>query len=442
MSHAPILALALLLSAANASASCVRVDYVRPPAPDRADYVDPAYGSTGTWSGASDLTGGRGSLPSVLNVEGLAFQPVGSLVASGVVRFIDMGQLPYRPDQVLFRCTPDEAGKLYEFYSINGENDNATKYDDGAAIGLPAAYHTGAAGLLLRVTNATTGEAFIRTWKSRVLTGLQLDSAGYLLVKAHNFSDARLEVLRIDSNLGWQAAGSWPRNIPVAYIAFKGGGLGLGLSDGVAFSTGGNQGWFRTWPGAINLAGVRVRRSATCSAAISANQVLFGTITQGELAAGINRSQPLAISLQCHTGPTGQPDIAVFSSGTALGDTAMGILVQPANAAAAVAEGLGTAGAGVRYLLADDYGVDPAVATGVGIEFTRENAHTPLNLLTSLASGGSGWYPVLDGAIAVASQQGVSIYTHHLTATLKNLPGKTVKSGRVTAQAQIIVQVQ
>ncbi|VFS46115.1 fimbrial protein [Budvicia aquatica] len=100
----------------------------------------------------------------------------------------------------------------------------------------------------------------------------------------------------------------------------------------------------------------------------------------------------------------------------------------------------------MSYLLSDGYGTDPLVASGVGIQISRPNG-TVLNLLSTLSGsvlGGNnaGWYPVLDDATPGAVVSGVTTYTKTVNATLKALPGKTVTAGKVTATAQVIIQVQ
>lgn len=434
----------LAVLACNANASCVRVDYSRAPAPTRPDYVDPAYGSVAHWDGTTDWTGSSGGLPAVLNLEGEAFQPDGSLIAKGTDSFLNMAQPAYQPEQVLFRCTAAEQGKLYEFYATNAKAATAGLNEDGAAYGLPGAYRAKPQGMVLRITNQITGEYYSRNWKSRPLTALDTDAQGYLLVKAKNFSGIAVEAFRLRSSSGdWLETGPWPAAQPSGYIAFKGGGLSSGLVDG-ALNSELAPGWPDMWPGTVNMYGnVTIRRSATCTVSSPPQTVLLGTISPPALNAGGSLQQPFSVSLQCQTGPSGRPDIGTFSSGTGPDQTALAILVSPGSAAAAVAEGFATSATSVRYLLAEGYGVDPNTATGVGIEITRADG-TTLDLLSTRNAPASarGWYPVLQGAVLTVQREGNSLYSQTLTATLKKLPGKTVKPGRVRAQAQIIVQVQ
>lgn len=74
-----------------------------------------AYGRFGTWSGASNGQGGSG-LPAVINIDDGTFQPTGSLLGVGVSTLAQLARPALHPEQVLYRCTPDEAGKLYEFF--------------------------------------------------------------------------------------------------------------------------------------------------------------------------------------------------------------------------------------------------------------------------------------------------------------------------------------
>lgn len=49
------------------------------------------------------------------------------------------------------------------------------------------------------------------------------------------------------------------------------------------------------------------------------------------------------------------------------------------------------------------------------------------------------WMTLRRGGVAVS---GVTTYTKTLNATLKALPGKKVTAGKVTATAQVIIQLQ
>lgn len=76
------------------------------------------------WRGAFDDNIGHLGLPSVISVSANnKFQPSGTVLASTVGNFLTAGvQTPYTAKQVLYRCDLQDAGKLYELYSTNGDN--------------------------------------------------------------------------------------------------------------------------------------------------------------------------------------------------------------------------------------------------------------------------------------------------------------------------------
>ncbi|MFC0225515.1 fimbrial protein [Serratia aquatilis] len=441
-----LLTLAGIALATPSWAECYKITAVNN-TPSSAYYTEAGKGTVAFWEGSTDVSGSTGTLPKVININNTTFQPNGTLIASGTVSFINAGAQPYNADQILFRCTASEAGKLFEFYATNGDSIYAGYSEVGASYGLPESYQTYANGMALRATNLVTGEYYSRYWKSRPLTNLDTDSQGWILVKAKNFSDTKIELFRLTSAVGsWTGTGMLSWTQPATYIAFRGGSLSSGLSNG-ADSSSIYYGWYAYWPGAVNLHNhIYIRRSATCSVTNVTPTVVFPIITVAELKSGVTRQAPITIQFGCQMGAPANTGVTAIASGTGANQTAMGILVNPANAAAAVSAGFGTAGSGVSYLLSDGYGTNPAIATGVGIQISRTNG-TVLNLLSTLSGtvlGGTaaGWYPVLDDAVVGTTVSGVTTYTKNLNATLKALPGKTITAGKVTATAQVIIQVQ
>ncbi|HET7836224.1 MAG TPA: fimbrial protein, partial [Variovorax sp.] len=345
---------------AQAWAVCTRISYAaatRYPT-NSVYYVDPAYGTHNVWTGATDASGTSGLQASV-NINRTTFQPNGTLIASGSASFLNMGLESYTPEQVLFRCDAADASSLFEFYATNGDSIWGGMYEDGAAFGLPGAYRTSFNGMVIRVTHAATGNYFRRNWQARQLTNLDRDGQGKILVKAKNFSDARVELFRVSNEAtagGWNTAGNYTNSQPAAYVAFKGGGISNGLNvgqDSLSFY----DGWFDKWPGAVSLYNrLTVRRSATCSVTNVTPNVQFPVITVAELDSGGNRQLPVDIAFQCQTGAPANTGLAAFASGTEAGRTAMGVLVPAANYRSAVTQGLTTGGSGATFLLSDDYG--------------------------------------------------------------------------------------
>jgi type 1 fimbria pilin len=405
---------------------------------------------------ADNVSGSSGGLPAVVTLNKSEFQPDGTLMASGIGSFLRLGFRPYQPEEILFRCNAADEGKLFEFYSTNGDNPVAGKEEDGNKFGLPGAYRTPFNGMLLRVTHVRTGEAFSRYWKSRPMTGLDRDTTNPdvarrqdILVKAKDFSDVKTELLRASNNYGTTVTGLYRMAEPVAYIAFKGPGLASdGLKVGADHAAGNWQGWPGEWPGVVSLYNrVSVQRVATCSVTTVTPNVVFPTITVAQLNQGVDRRVPFDIRFACDTTTIAGAFQQPFVSGTGKDQTAMGVLVPDANYQSAVAEGQLTSAGGVSFLLSTGYGTDPSIATGVGIALSGDRGE-PMNFLSNqLVTGGNkaaGWYPVLDGASRAGAKDadGNVPYLKTLVATLKKLPGKTVTPGKVRAQAQVIIRVQ
>lgn len=401
----------------------------------------------GGWTGATDDAGASG-LPAVVNVNKSAFQPDGTVIASGSAAFVTLGKERYTPEQVLFRCDAADEDKLYEFYSTNGDSEFGGMYEDGKNFGLPGAYRTWFKGMLIRVTNAMTGKYYSRYWQSRQLGGLDRDRDGKILVKAKNFSDVKVELLRASNNNGSPHAGNYPHSQPAAYIAFKGPGLDSNnLRDGADHASN-YSGWYGQWPGAVNLYNrLSLRRAATCSVTTVTPNVVFPKITVTQLNQGEQTSVPFDIRFQCEQGAVDGGLERGFVSGTQRDQTAMGLLVPAANYQSAVAEGLTTSANGVTFLLSDGYGSDSSVATGVGVALSDVRGNRMNFLSTDMVTGGdgaAGWYPVLDGATSTGGSDadGAVPYIKTLVASLKKLPGKSVMPGKVYAKAQVVIRVQ
>ncbi|MDH6153026.1 MULTISPECIES: fimbrial protein [Paraburkholderia] len=416
-------------------------------------YTDPGTVAS-SWTGSTD-GGGKGAYPMTIQINTPPFVPDGTLLASGVAPMVNLGDKGvggYSPEQVLFRCSPDSAGTMFEYYSTNGDNAYAGYTNVSAQSGIPETYETYYTGVVSRVTNMTTGEYVSRYWKATPLTNLDVDSQGWFLVKAKNFSQYKMEFFQCSTCPVYDntSTGAWAYSQPVAYSAFVGGASGTiikgNLSVG-ADSLNHYDGWYGNWPGSINPYGnVTVRRSATCAVTNATPVVNFPSITIGELNQGGSRQLPITIQMQCQT--TKPANLAAFASGTAPNQTALGILAPPANAQTATSVGLTTTGSGVSYLLSDGYGTDPGAATGVGVALSRPGG-AALNFLTNeyVTAGGTkdGWDPVLNDASANGpASGGMTSYTRTINATFKAFAPRAtpVTAGKFNATAQVIVRVQ
>jgi hypothetical protein len=260
-------------------------------------YTEPGKGTAANWDGATDSSGSSGTLPTVVNINNSTFQPDGTLLASGTVSFLKSGAQSYSADQILYRCQASDAGSLNEFYATNGDATYAGNVEVGTAAGLPQSYQTYVTGMALRATNLSTGQFYSRYWQSRPLTNLDTDSQGWILVKAKNFSDTKVELFRLSASQGWAGTGVYPYSQPATYIAFQGGGVSSALKNGADCNTQ-YDGWYSSWPGAVNLYNrIYIRRSAACSVTNVTPSVLFPTIGVTELKAGGRASNLLLFNL-------------------------------------------------------------------------------------------------------------------------------------------------
>lgn len=438
--------LLLLLAASPAWATCYKVTAVGTATTTALGQIRPGEGTAAFWDGACDTCNGSLGLPSVVNVSDPGFQPYPSLLASAVVPATRHGSTSgYGPEQVLFRCAAADA--VYEMFSTNGDNLYSGWYNGGDSVGnsvgLQAAYRTAWPNVLLRLTHVETGRYFTDVWNERLLTGLDMDSRGFKLVKAKNLSAVRSELFSAptESTSYYPAVASqlYGYTQPAGYLAIKGPGLAyptVGQSHYANYS-----GWYANWPAALSLFGnVTLKRQPTCAVLNVTPQVAFPSMSMGEISAGASREASFQVSFKCQTG---------MASSTASNGTALGVKVSEGARAAAASLGLVNANGGVSYLLSDRYG-DPGMAKGVGIRILRGGG--AINLLGDENSSAGfnaqahGWYPVVGGAsTAVSNSAGVTQYSETFNARLEKIEDGVrpeVSAGRVQATAQIIIRVQ
>ncbi|CAD5109396.1 fimbrial protein [Zestomonas carbonaria] len=441
----PLLA---LLLAQDAWATCYKVTSVGSSTTTSNTQIRPGEGTAASWAGACDTCNGSLGLPSVINVSDPGFQPYPTLIASSVAPHTQYGAAAgYDPERVFFRCAPEDA--VYEMFSTNGDNLYSGWYDGGDSvgnsIGLQAAYRTAWPNVLLRLTHVETGQYFTDVWRERRLSGLDIDSRGFQLVKAKNLSAVRTELFSAPLEPTRYYSPGTPSQIygytqPAGYIAIKGPGLDY-PTVGQAHIGGNWGGWHHYWPGAIGLYNrVTLKRYPTCVVTNVTPRVVFPPISLGEVNAGAFREMPFEVAFKCQSG--------VINSVAATG-TALGIKVSAGALAASSALGLANSNGGLAYLVSDNYG-QPGVAKGVGIRLYRNS--TPMNLLASedSANGSNaqarGWYPVIGAASnPTGTNGGIAHYSEIFRARLEKLSvgtQPTATPGRVEATAQVVIRVQ
>jgi len=323
-------------------------------------YTDPGS-VVANWTGSTD-TAGQGAFPMTINVSVPALVPDGTLLGSGISPIYNLGANgvgSYSPEQILFRCSRNADGTIYEYYATNGDSTNAGMTDVSAQSGIPGTYRAYYAGVISRVTNMATGDVLTRYWQPRSRQrgmdpreGEKFQPVQAGVVSVHSLSCRRYQQ---DRKLGRNAATRLRRLRRRSYRQHQchPGQPGRRRRRG-------NELRRLVWH--LARRDQRVRHGdCEKSRHLRRHQYNAGgdipPVTAAELNRGGTRQAPVTIQMPCQsTAPSG---MSAFVSGTAASQTALGVLVPPANAQSAVNAGLTTSGTGVTYLLSDGYGTDP-----------------------------------------------------------------------------------
>lgn len=439
-----LVSLVILLNTPLAGAVCYKVTGVGSATATATAQIRPGEGTAGDWAGAGDVSNGSLGLPSVINVSDPEFEPYPSLIASSVAPFTQYGSnAGYDPERVFYRCNQQDA--VYEMFSTNADNVYSGWYQGGdsvgSSIGLQSAYRTAWPNVLLRLTHVATGQYFTDIWKERLLSGLDVDSRGFQLVKAKNLSAVRADLFSAPKDPTYNyyststASQLYSYSQPNGYIAIKGPGIAYPVVGQTHY--GNYSGWPASWPGALGLYGkVTLKRYPTCAVITATPNVTFPAISVGELNAGGSREVPFEVYIKCQ-----------LAARDGVNGPALGFKVS--QGAFVAAAKLGLVDGGVRYLLSDSYG-QPGIAGGVGIRLLRNGS--PINLLINedSAQGSSpgvyGWYPVTGSATNLLSVvNGSAWFSETFKARLEKMTlgfQPTVTAGRIEATAQVVIRVQ
>lgn len=403
-------------------------------------YVNPLYGKTAVWEGASLTNRGILNL-SVVNITDESFQPNGTLLQSSTVPFTTYGQEKgYDPEQVLFRCDATDDGKLYEIYSVNGGEQYGGYHEDGAAFGVTRGYATYVQNMAIRVKNNSTGQYFAGPWQYRALLGLDRDEKNRILVKAKNFTDITVELFRIGTIRGKVESHLKPYsfNQPSAYIAF--GGPGLDYPDEGVYHITHRPGYYKNWPGNISLYNqLYTRRTSGCAVTRVTPYVYFAPLTMDELHKGITRESTISINYRCEK-------TANINAGPAVNGIAVAFKIGTSNYQVAKSLGFMNLDA-ATYLLSDNYGSND-IAKGVGVKLVRsdgiEQPFLNFEGRTSLApqynASKDGWRHLFGNKVGEAD--GSIQYSDSYQVTFGKLPGMTPTTGRFYAKAEVLIRVQ
>lgn len=425
--------LVVLLSCAAAQATCVRSKNGEYPLATIFDEK------------ASKLSFGR------INIASLALQPVGTILGSTMATAGNA--VGINDETVMWTCDLADKDQLYEVFSTNGDDRVGGYWDIGAKDGLSGYYQTWFRQAAIKITHVRSGRVFTRYWQYAKLTNYEVKD-NKILIKAKHLSPVQAELVRVSSvkmtgdpgegsksdwcphTMAGSRGGSPPWlytcNQPNAYIAFSGPGY---PADPEGSDHGDNN--IRFWGDRNGVAfgmwkAASISYEKTCVVRNTTPVVKFPTITVQQLQQGETREADFSIQLECDNN---------VNPGTAQNQTALGIQVSAAAYARAMELKLVDSKGAVAYLLSDEYGVDPAIATGVGIRIHDAITQQSMKFLGWPGDTGSaGWYPVINGRI---SSPGETVnYIRVITASLGALPGHAPTPGRVRAIAHVIVKVQ
>lgn len=453
-----LLGLMLFTSSASAVAHCSRMPrYSGEWLPEWPEFDT----TTGFWKQFNqiDNDGGKLGVPSRLNLASDLVQPIGTVLANGgYAPFTQYARkyFPFEPEQVLFVCTPDEEGQLFEGYIANRDssyNGNIVIHPD-----VPEhTYTTFVKKIGWRAKNLTTGKYFANTWQLRPLTGLDRDIHGRILVKGKNFSAIEFEYIKvptptpIDRSGGSYTApnasgfGYWD---PFGFIFFISHNTGPTATlnqayiprcqEGQTFAACGSNVQHTHIP--AGLSNIDQGGSFTtykgCQVTSVSPSVVFNPISVSELNAGGSRSGVIYIKYDCENGAT---------FGTSTGQNAIGFKVSDAAKTIANSFNFKTTGTAVTKLFSEHYG-DSGVALGVGIDIFPKGSLVPMNWLTSNTIGGgnlNGWY--LPTGMIEGGTDSIRNYYVTFNVKLAKLPaaaGHPVTAGTVYATAELLLVVQ
>jgi len=391
-----------------------------------------------------------------VNMTDTYLQPVGTLLASTIVPPTQYTYGGATAATVLWTCDQADLPNLYFLAATNGDDRVGGFWETGAADGLSGVYATWLSYVGVKLT--MSGLTLSRYWQRIPLTTYAV-SGNRIQIRLQDVPAMQAELYRISSlppaagaasdycaTMGSASATGTVYTCvqPNAYIQLVGPGI-------VHDEIGEDSAYRYDFWGADNGFGYGMRQAtslsqvATCVARSATPHVLFPTVSAQQLQAGAVTQANFSVQVECSNS---------VSSGTASGQTALGIQVSPGAYRAAQSLGLVNASGGVTALVSDNYGNDTGLAQGVGI--TLENATTGNSMVfvgqpgitgsvpsANPSGAGAGWYPVLEGASSMGTTQ--SGYTHYLqtfTATLRQLPSHMAQPGKVYATAYVLVKVQ
>jgi len=396
-----------------------------------------------------------------------ALQPPGSLLASVVVPPTDYTSTGAHADTMLWRCDASDLPNLRFLVATNGDSRFGGHHNIGRPDGLVGVYATWFDHVGLRLT--MDGVVLTRTWKSVPLASYathRVKGKDVIDIRVKDVPPLHAELYRVSQatprsgasatcstlNKRKPSASGTPYDCqrPNAYVQLAGYGSGAKHDkEGEDSST-----RFKFW-GADNGFGYRLYRNATlaarasCAVRNATPHVAFPTVSVAALQAGHSVAVPFTVQIECEDDANRQATAANTGGDQTAGLATVAIQVSPGAWRAAQALNLINPAGGVTALVSDQYGLDAALAEGVGIALHNADTGTRLffagqsNAPASDAAS-AGWYPVRDDSPSQHPdhRNDPRNYQRNYVATLHALPGQPVTAGRIHATAYVMVKVQ
>lgn len=397
-----------------------------------------------------------------VNLSNTYFQPVGSLLASTVVPPTAYTYGGANATSVLWICDEADLSQLSFLVATNGDDRVGGYHETGLTDGLSGVYATWFAYVGLKQT--MSGVVIGRNWQSVPVSTYELipgksPGQGKIQIRLQDIPPMQVELYRLstippNSAVSNYCAGLGTKGLgyasatgtqyicgqPSSYIQFVGPGL---THDNEGDDSASHYAFWGAYNGfgyTLNN-GIVLSNNATCAVKNLTPRVIFPTMSIQELLAGGTREADISVQIECNY------DVL---SGITKGQTAIGIQVSPGAYLAAQKLNLVNVQGGVSALVSDNYGLDPRLATGVGITLKNGTTREPMVFVgqpgltgSGLSGEKAGWHPVLkDSKLIGPSIEDYVSYSHTYTATLQQLPGLVAKPGRVSATAYVLVKIQ
>lgn len=397
-----------------------------------------------------------------INLTSVYLQPVGSILGNIVVPSSNYNYGTVQDNSIIWQCDEADLPNIYFLAATNGDEPFGGHVETGLIDHLPDVYATWWQYIGLK--QSISGIPLSRYWKKIPITNYEkkngkinirladippLEATLYRISQLPSFSRGSFCHLSMIVS-GSYSSGKLPNgsnnscNQPSAYLQLTGNSsVSFGYSARDKEGQDSNTS-FSFWPYygipyGLNKSNTTLSNIPTCVTRNATPLINFPPISQDEIKNGAIRSAILEVEVECND---------TMISGTATGQTAIGF--QPSAGAYTAASSLGllTTQGGVKYLLSDQYGTDPDIATGVGIKLFNAASNKEMNFLNqfALAGGGedAGWYPVLQGTpyLIGSNASGHKSYMQHYRAELKAIPNTTISAGKVKSTATVLVKIQ